>query len=120
MKKTISFAILHFGVAFTVAYLLTGELLTATRAAEIGLINHALPADQLDDAVDACCAGLLAAPQLALRHTKMLTNMELRRLVELMLDRGLALECETVRSADHAEAVQAMIEKRPPRCGRPG
>ncbi|MCX7134676.1 DUF2061 domain-containing protein [Aeromonas sp.] len=34
MKKTISFAILHFGVAFTVAYLLTvafllsGELLT--------------------------------------------------------------------------------------------
>ncbi len=27
MKKTISFAILHFTVAFTVAYLLTGDLL---------------------------------------------------------------------------------------------
>lgn len=27
MKKTISFAILHFTVAFTVAYLLTGSLL---------------------------------------------------------------------------------------------
>ena len=30
MKKTISFAILHFSVAFTVAYLLTGERLTAS------------------------------------------------------------------------------------------
>ena len=35
MKKTISFAILHFGVAFTVAYLLTGELLTASLIALI-------------------------------------------------------------------------------------
>jgi len=30
MKKTISFAILHFTVAFTLAYLLTGELLIAS------------------------------------------------------------------------------------------
>ncbi|QET79677.1 DUF2061 domain-containing protein [Aeromonas veronii] len=35
MKKTISFAILHFGVAVTVAYLLTGELLTASLIALI-------------------------------------------------------------------------------------
>mgnify|MGYP002175560355 CR=1 FL=1 len=35
MKKTISFAILHFSVAFTVAYLLTGELLTASLIALI-------------------------------------------------------------------------------------
>ncbi|MFM5064290.1 DUF2061 domain-containing protein [Aeromonas caviae] len=35
MKKTISFAILHFCVAFTVAYLLTGELLTASLIALI-------------------------------------------------------------------------------------
>lgn len=27
MKKTMTFAILHFGVAFTVAYLLTGSIL---------------------------------------------------------------------------------------------
>ena len=35
MKKTISFAVLHFIVAFTVAYLLTGELLTASLIALI-------------------------------------------------------------------------------------
>ncbi len=35
MKKTISFAVLHFTVAFTVAYLLTGELLTASLIALI-------------------------------------------------------------------------------------
>ncbi|MEN9531720.1 MAG: hypothetical protein RIQ83_944 [Pseudomonadota bacterium] len=35
MKKTISFAALHFIVAFTLAYLLTGELLTASLIALI-------------------------------------------------------------------------------------
>ena len=35
MKKTISFAALHFTVAFTLAYLLTGELLTASLIALI-------------------------------------------------------------------------------------
>jgi len=28
MLKTLTFAVLHFGIAFTVAYLLTGDLLT--------------------------------------------------------------------------------------------
>ncbi|MBC2667695.1 enoyl-CoA hydratase/isomerase family protein [Novosphingobium piscinae] len=107
----------RIGLGRAKEYLLAGDLISAAAAAEIGLINHCLPAEQLDAAVAVFCDRLLALPQLALRHTKRLTSIELRRLVGLMLDEGLALERETVRSADHAEAVRALIEKRPPRFG---
>ncbi|MCX7283362.1 MAG: enoyl-CoA hydratase/isomerase family protein [Novosphingobium sp.] len=108
----------RIGLARAKEYLLGGELLTATKAAEIGLINHALPAADLDAAVDAFCAKLLSGAQKAIRYTKMLTNMELKRIAEMVLDQGLAWEAETVRSADHAEAVRALIEKRPPVFGK--
>ena len=40
MKKTISFAIMHFSVAFTVAYLLTGSfVIGGLMAAASGLSN---------------------------------------------------------------------------------
>src|SRR5215470_14805202 len=40
-------------------YLLTGDLLTARQAEQIGLINHCVPAVELDAAVDAFCERLL-------------------------------------------------------------
>jgi enoyl-CoA hydratase len=97
--------------------LVTGELLTATRAAEIGLINHAVPAEALDATVDACCQKLLGGAQLAIRRTKALLQIELRRITTALLDQGLAWEGETVRTADHREAIAALREKRPPRLG---
>lgn len=104
----------RIGLARTKEYLLTGELLTAPKAAEIGLINHSLPPEELDAAVEAFCAKLLAGAQQAIRYTKMLTNLELKRVAALVLDQGLEWEAITMRSADHREAVQALIEKRTP------
>lgn len=105
----------RIGLARAKEYLLTGELLTAQKAAEIGLVNHCLPAEELDAAVEACCDKLLASAQIAIRYTKMLTNLELKRIAGLVLDQGLAWESESVRSADHREAVAALREKRPPK-----
>ncbi len=107
----------RIGLAKAKEYLLTGELIPAPKAAEIGLINHAIPADQLDDAVGALCDKLLASPQMAVRYTKALTNMEIKRVALLVLDQGLAWESETVRSADHREAISALREKRTPKFG---
>ena len=42
--------------------LLTGKLIEAERAAEIGLVNAAVPADQLDAAVDAAADAIAAKP----------------------------------------------------------
>ena len=38
----------RIGLARAKEYLFTGELLTAQKAAEIGLINHCVPLDELD------------------------------------------------------------------------
>ena len=105
----------RIGLARAKEYLLTGELLTAQKAAEIGLVNHCLPADELDAAVEAFCEKLLGGAQIAIRYTKMLTNLELKRIAGLVLDQGLAWESESVRSADHREAVAALREKRTPK-----
>jgi len=98
-------------------YLLTGELLTAPKAAEIGLINHCVPASELDAAVDAFCERLLNGSRNAIRWTKVLVNLELKRVATAVMDAGIAYESVTVRSADHREGVRALREKRKPRFG---
>lgn len=103
------------GIGRAKELLLSGELVSAVRAAEIGLINHALPAAELDAAVEAFCRQLLEGAPLAIRWTKLLTNLELKRLVVAAMDAGLAYEGLSMRSADHREAVVALREKRKPR-----
>jgi enoyl-CoA hydratase len=108
----------RIGLTRAKEYLLTGELLSAQRAAEIGLINHCVPAAELDPTVDAFCAKLLAGAQQAIRRTKQLTNMELKRIAETVLERGIAWESESVRTADHREGIAALKEKRAPKFGQ--
>ena len=50
--------------------LLTGELVTAEQAVELGLVNEAVPADQLLNRVDYWAEVLAACPPQALAHTK--------------------------------------------------
>lgn len=95
-------------------YLLTGELLGAKKAEEIGLVNHCVPAGELDAAVDAFCERLLSGSRNAIRWTKVLLNLELKRVATAVMDAGIAYEAVTVRSADHREGVKALHEKRKP------
>lgn len=101
-------------------FLLTGELLSAAKAAEIGLVNHCLPADELDGAVDAICARLLNGSRDAIRWTKVLLNLELKRVATAVIDAGIAYEAVTQRSPDHLEGVRALQEKRQPVFNRSG
>ncbi|MDR3417183.1 MAG: enoyl-CoA hydratase/isomerase family protein [Nevskia sp.] len=95
-------------------YLMTGELLSAKKAEEIGLVNHCVPVAELDAAVNAFCERLLGGATRAIRWTKLLTNLELKRVSHALMDAGLAYESLSVRSADHREAVQALLDKRKP------
>ena len=105
----------RIGIGRAREYLLTGELLTATRAAEIGLINRCVPAADLDATVDALAARLLANAPLAVRWTKVLTNIELKRQAAALMEAGIAYESVSVRTADHREGVAALKDKRTPR-----
>jgi enoyl-CoA hydratase len=106
------------GLARAKEYLLSGDLIPAPRAAEIGLINYALPTGELDAAVNAFCDKLLGGAQQAIRWTKRLTNIELKRVTESVLPIGLDYECQSVRTADHREGVAALKEKRKPIFGQ--
>ncbi len=108
----------RIGLARAKEYLLTGELITATKAAEIGLVNAAVPLVDLDAAVDAFLAKLFAGSMAAIRATKILTNLELKRLATAVMDAGIAYESVSVRSPDHLEGILALKEKRKPRFGQ--
>lgn len=99
-------------------YLLSGDLLDAPKAAEIGLINHAVPTDELDEKVDAFCDKLLAGASRAIRWTKVTLNLELKRVAHSVMDTGLAYEALSQRTEDHREAVRALREKRKPVFGQ--
>ena len=92
-------------------YLMTGELIPAPRAAEMGLVNHAVPDGELDARVDAFCRQLLDGSTMAIRWTKTTVNMELKRIAHALMDPGIAYESLTQRSQDHRDAVQAMKDR---------
>ncbi len=99
------------GFARAKEYLLTGDLIPAPKAAEIGLINHAVPDAELDVCIDAFCSKLLGGATQAIRWTKTTVNIELKRIAHALMDPGIAYESLTQRSDDHRNAVMAMKAK---------
>jgi enoyl-CoA hydratase len=95
-------------------YLLTGALLSAEQAQALGLINHAVPADELDTRVDQFADKLASGALKAIKWTKVSINIGLKQLASSILDASLAYEAMSNLSADHQEAVTAFREKRNP------
>ena len=102
------------GFARAKEYLLTGDLLTAADAAKIGLINYALPAEQLDQAVFDFAARLLGNPAKAVQWTKLSINVGLKPLAHTVLEASMGYERLSLYTEDHREAVAALREKRKP------
>jgi len=96
-------------------YLMTGRLLLAEEAEKIGLINHVVPAEDIDRVVDAFAQELLAGAMRAIQYTKLAVNIGLKQLAHSVMDASVAFEALSNATADHREAVAALREKRPPR-----
>lgn len=94
--------------------LLTGRMLSAKEAHGMGLINYVMPRTELDAAVDAMADELAAGATLAIRWTKTIMNLELRRINAAISDAAFAYETLTNDSMDHQEAVNAFVGKRAP------
>ncbi len=95
-------------------YLFSGEPLTATEAARIGLINHAVPAAELDAAVQAYAAKVAAMPARAVQWTKASINIGLKQLAHSIMDASMAYEVLSNSTHDHREALDAIRDKRKP------
>ena len=101
------------GMAKAKELLMTGDLISAKEAEAMGLVNYAVPADQLDAKVDEMVGKLLANPRWAVRWTKTAMNIQLRDLANKINDAAMAYELMTNLTEDRKEAVQAFLEKRP-------
>jgi len=99
---------------------LTGELITAARAAEMGLVNEVAPAGELDTRIEALLAKLRAASPAAVRRGKQaIFAMETMAFSEALpfAEAQIALAS---RSADAEEGIKAFSEKRKPRWAEGG
>ena len=105
-------AIIGFGKAREL--LLTGDLLTATEARQLGAIGHVVPASELDTKVESIVGKLKHGAAKAIRWTKAGYTIPLRQLAHGHMDAGTAYECLTNLTRDHAEGVEAFAGKRKP------
>ena len=102
------------GFARAKEYLLTGDRILAPDAAQMGLVNHAVPDDELDKMVNAFADRLARGAQQAIRYSKVTMNIHLRQLAASAMDVGLGYESVTNTSEDHREALRAFRDKREP------
>jgi len=92
--------------------MLTGDLISGEEAARIGLVNHAVPADELRAFTMAIAEKLAGKAPYALKTAKASLNMILRRRALDVLDLSHLYEQLAMRTEDYKEGVRAMAEKR--------
>jgi len=102
------------GYARAKEMLLTGDMLSAAEAAAMGLINHAVPAAELDAKVEEVAGKILGNPRWAVRWTKTAVNLPLRDIANRVMDAAIAYEINSNATRDRQEAVSAFVEKRAP------
>jgi enoyl-CoA hydratase len=102
------------GFARAKEYLLTGKPLTAPQAAQIGLINYAVPANELDAKVAEFVEYFSTGPTQAIVATKRAINQFLQQYAATAVEAHLGIEARTILSDEHDEAVNAALEKRNP------
>jgi enoyl-CoA hydratase len=95
-------------------FLMTGDLMSATQAAEFGLINRAVPADKLDAEIGRLVDKLLQGSQQAIRWSKLSVNLSLKQLAHTILEASIAYELVSSTLPDHTEAVDALAAGRKP------
>jgi len=98
---------------------LRGNRFTGTEAASYGLINAAVPREQLDAEVDAMIEDLLAASPSALSTTKQLLAQVPRMPTAEAVAFTSKLSAELFTKADAKEGITAFLEKRPAAWVRP-
>lgn len=95
--------------------LMTGEVVEARRAAEIGMINAVVPDEELMTAAYRLAARLANAPTAAIGRIKELLEQSATNDLGAQLDLERKMQLKSGQTEDFKEGVAAFIEKRPPK-----
>ena len=103
------------GYARAKKFLLTGEIMLANDALEMGLITEVVNEDKIDEEVQELAEKLRDGAKYAIRWTKTSINAGLKVIANSIIDRAAAFENVTQLIEDHKIALQAFSDKEPPK-----
>jgi len=95
-------------------YALTGDRISAERAAQMGLANHVCPDDEVVDQAVACAHRIAKLPRQAVEDTKRILNLHLERAVVATLDFALAAEDRSFTSPELRANLDRLLAPRQP------
>ncbi|MXV62282.1 enoyl-CoA hydratase [Natronorubrum sp. JWXQ-INN-674] len=93
---------------------LTGDIIDANRAKELGLVNHVYDEASFDDEVEAFVEKIVSGPPIALRHANRLVGEGLEKSLEQAMTDEATAQGIIFETDDHEEGVNAFFEDREP------
>lgn len=90
------------------------DILSATEAEQMGLVNRVVPHEELDAFVDDWASRLAAGPPIAYSLTKRMLNNSIHVTLAQALEDEARSQSVTLASADTRDAFAAFVEKREP------
>jgi enoyl-CoA hydratase len=95
-------------------FLMRGHFINGAEAGRIGMVNYAVPPEQVMAKSRELAQELADGPTWAIRWSKLAVNKWLKQQANLILDASLAYEMMTFGTEDQKEAARAFVEKRKP------
>ena len=105
------------GSAKALELLLLSDVLSATDALQLGLLNRVVPAADLMSAAMEMATRIARGPRVAYRYMKQNVEAASVESYQALLDREAFTQCWTGSTADHREGVAAFMAKRAPQFG---
>lgn len=95
--------------------LVTGRFIGAAEAQRIGLINHAVPADELDRALDSLVQAICSKSPVAVRTGKAMVQRQCGMDLDKAYAYASGVMAENMMADDVGEGIDAFMQKRPPK-----
>jgi enoyl-CoA hydratase len=92
-------------------YAFTGDRIPAKRAAEMGLVNHVVPDDEVMPKALDCARRIAKLPKQAIEDTKRVINLHLERAVLATIDYALTAEHRSFDSPELRANLDRMLDK---------
>lgn len=103
------------GLANAAELILTGDTIDAQAALRMGLVSRVVPPEKLMETAQALAARVVANPARTLRLSKRLLREGQQQRLTDVLELSAAYQALVHETQDHAEAVNAFLEKRTPK-----